>query len=69
MQFDDALVLYNEKFAQPAQAITQRLREVGKLMPLDFAEHIAWTFYLLWHHEGRRARHGAAMRGPDYAQW
>ncbi len=25
--------------------------------------------YELWHHEGRRARHGAAMMAPDYAHW
>ena len=23
----------------------------------------------MWHHEGRRARHGASMMGADYAQW
>jgi hypothetical protein len=23
----------------------------------------------LWHHEGRRARQGALMGGPDYAHW
>jgi len=27
------------------------------------------TFYFLWHHEGRRARHGAMMGAPDYAHW
>ena len=25
--------------------------------------------YELWHHEGRRARFGAAMMAPDYAWW
>jgi hypothetical protein len=24
--------------------------------------------YRLWHHEGRRARMGASMRGPDFVQ-
>ena len=28
-----------------------------------------WVFYELWHHEGRRARHGASMMGPDYTHW
>jgi len=28
-----------------------------------------WTYFLLWHHEGRRARHGASMMAPDYTQW
>ena len=25
--------------------------------------------YYLWHHAGRRARHGTAMNGPDYSHW
>lgn len=28
-----------------------------------------WVFWELWHHEGRRARHGASMLGPDYTHW
>ncbi len=28
-----------------------------------------WVFYEFWHHEGRRARHGACMMGPDYTHW
>jgi hydroxylamine dehydrogenase len=68
-QFDDAVDLYNDKFAIPAQQIMQRLREARKLTDLEFDEQIEWTFFLLWHHEGRRARHGAAMMGPDYVQW
>jgi hydroxylamine dehydrogenase len=68
-QYDDAVALYNRKFASPAQQIMQKLRAAGKLTPSDFDESIEWTYYLLWHHEGRRARHGAAMMGPDYVQW
>jgi hypothetical protein len=45
------------------------LRDAGKLTALEFDEQIEWTYYLMWHHEGRRARHGAAMMGPDYVQW
>jgi len=68
-QFDDAVVLYNDKFATPAQEIMNELREEGELTEQEFDEQIEWTFFLLWHHEGRRARHGAAMMGPDYVQW
>jgi predicted heme/steroid binding protein len=68
-QYDQAVALYNAKFAQPAAAIMKALRAAGKLTALDFDEQIEWTYYLLWHHEGRRARHGAAMMGPDYVQW
>jgi hypothetical protein len=36
---------------------------------LQFVEPVQWTFWELWHHEGRRARHGASMMGPDYTHW
>jgi len=68
-QFDDAVELYDVKFAMPAQEIMQHLREADRLTDVDFDEQIEWTYFLLWHHEGRRARHGAAMMGPDYVQW
>ena len=68
-QYDDVVELYNGKFAEPAGRIMQALRNAGKLTPMEFDETIEWTYYMLWHHEGRRARHGAAMMGPDYVQW
>ena len=30
---------------------------------------LGWHWWELWHHEGRRARHGAAMMGPDYTEF
>jgi hypothetical protein len=68
-QFDNLVNLYNDKFAKPATAIRNELMERGKLTRADFDEKLDWTYYELWHHEGRRARHGAAMSGPDYAWW
>jgi hypothetical protein len=67
--FDDAVGLYNNKFATPASAIMEKLKVAGKITPTPFDDPIEWTFYLLWHHEGRRARHGASMMGPDFTQW
>jgi hydroxylamine dehydrogenase len=67
--YDDTVDLWNTKFAQPAQNIMTALRDAGKLTPTPFDEEIEWTFYRLWHHEGRRARMGAAMQGPDFVQW
>jgi len=32
-------------------------------------EQLEIDMYELWHHEGRRARFGAAMMAPDYAWW
>jgi hypothetical protein len=68
-QYDDFVVLYNEKFGKPGQAIVGALREHELITELDFDEEIEWTWFYLWHHEGRRARHGASMMAPDYAHW
>ncbi len=68
-QFDELVLLYNEKFAKPATAVRKALIEAGKLTPANFDEPLDWYYWELWHHEGRRARHGASMSGPDYAWW
>lgn len=68
-QYDDFVVLFNEKFAKPGLEIMGELRKQGLLSKKEFDEEIEWTWYLIWHHEGRRARHGASMMAPDYAHW
>ncbi|RPI77636.1 MAG: hydroxylamine oxidoreductase [Planctomycetaceae bacterium] len=68
-QYDDFVVLYNEKFAKPGQTIMKALEETGLITKKQFDEEIEWTWFYLWHHEGRRARHGASMMAPDYAHW
>jgi nitrate/TMAO reductase-like tetraheme cytochrome c subunit len=68
-QYDDFVVNYNEKFAKPGQQIMAALRAQALLTPQEFDEEIEWTWFYLWHHEGRRARHGASMMAPDYAHW
>jgi len=68
-QYDDFVINYNEKFAKPGQAIMQSLRKNNLLTAAEFDEPIEWTWFYLWHHEGRRARHGASMMAPDYAHW
>lgn len=68
-QFDEVVYLYNEKFAVPATNIIKALRESGEITPADFDDPIEWTYWELWHHEGRRGRHGASMQGPDYTWW
>ena len=69
-QYDALVKLYNEKFAKPAGEIIKLINE-EKLMesPAAFSNSIEWEYWELWHHEGRRARMGAAMMGPDYAWW
>lgn len=68
-QYDAVVDLYNEKFGKPATETMTALRSAKLITPTPFDEKIEWTYYMLWHHEGRRARHGAAMMGPDYTQW
>lgn len=69
-QFDDLVTLYNDKFAKPAQALMNELTADEVLSSHAPFEHdVQWIFWELWHHEGRRARHGASMMGPDYTHW
>ncbi|MBN1211895.1 MAG: hypothetical protein JXA92_04900 [candidate division Zixibacteria bacterium] len=69
-QYDAVVALYNEKFAKPATEIMNLVRN-NKLLenPAEFGNEIEWIYWELWHHEGRRVRHGAAMMGPDYTWW
>jgi hypothetical protein len=68
-QFDSAVNLYNDKFAKPAKETMDKLYADKLLTDTPFDEKIEWDYYLLWHHEGRRARHGASMMGADFVQW
>jgi hypothetical protein len=68
-QFDDIVDLYNEKFGRPAQSIMRELYGAKKLTPLAFDEPLEFTYWELWHDEGARARHGAAMASPNHAWW
>ncbi len=68
-QFDNLVNFYDEKFAIPATNIRNELKAKGKISKSDFDSKLDWIYFELWHHEGRRARHGAAMSGPDYAWW
>lgn len=69
VQFDQAVELYNNKYAKPMMAIYRFLAEQGITDGVPMNEEIDYVYYELWHHEGRRARHGASMMGPDYVQW
>ncbi|MBI4984420.1 MAG: cytochrome C552 [Rhodocyclales bacterium] len=68
-QFDDVVNLYNEKFAKPIAASMKELTARGYITAAPFDDKIEWTWWEIWHHEGRRARHGASMMGPDYTWW
>ncbi|MCW5554384.1 MAG: ammonia-forming cytochrome c nitrite reductase subunit c552 [Verrucomicrobiae bacterium] len=66
-QYDALIDLYHGKFAEPGLALYKAARP---LLPRpQFANKVDFTWYEIWHHEGRRARHGASMMGPDYTHW
>jgi hydroxylamine dehydrogenase len=68
-QYDGLVELYNEKFAKPGKAIVDALKKAKLVEGEPFSNRIDWTWYEIWHHQGRRARHGASMQGPDYTHW
>jgi hydroxylamine dehydrogenase len=68
-QYDDFVVLYNEKFAKAGLSIMNALYDQKLVAKGKFKDEIEWTWFYLWHHQGRRARHGAAMMAPDYTHW
>jgi len=65
---DDSVALYNEYY-DGAQKMMKELKEKGLLKKDMWSDGFQELNYFLWHHTGRRARHGAAMNGPDYAHW
>lgn len=69
LQFDNVVTFGNEKFFGPAKEIMAALTKAGKISDTPFDTPIKWTYFELWHHQGRRARMGASMNGPDYVQW
>ncbi len=67
LQYDGLLDLYHEKFAHPGLELMELAKPLMK--PVAFGNKIDWTWFELWHHEGRRARHGVSMMGPDITHW
>lgn len=67
VQYDELVKLYNEKFAKPGLELYGAAKPL--LKPIEFTNKLDFVWYEIWHHEGRRARHGASMMGPDYTHW
>ena len=68
IQYDGLIELYNEKYAKPGMALYALAKPLRKYKA-PFSHPIDWIWFELWHHEGRRARHGASMMAPDYTHW
>jgi hydroxylamine dehydrogenase len=67
IQYDALIELYNEKFAKPGKELMAAAKPL--LKPAKFSNKVEWTWFELWHHEGRRARMAASMQAPDYTHW
>ncbi len=67
VQYDALIELYHDKFAKPGLALMAAAKPL--LRPVPFGNKLDFIWFELWHHEGRRARHGASMMGPDYTHW
>lgn len=68
-QGDRAVELYNVAYYDVAEAWRAELEKEGLLKENPWTDEFQIVYYYLWHHEGRRARQGALMGGPDYAHW
>ncbi|QGY40031.1 hydroxylamine oxidoreductase [Pseudodesulfovibrio cashew] len=70
VKLDKVVANYNDIYFKPAKAMLDELYAKGLITKEGFFdERPEVEFYELWHHEGRRARMGAAMMAPDYAWW
>jgi hypothetical protein len=68
-QYDGLIELYNSKFAKPSLALIKILYDNELITSRKFDDDVEWTWWEIWHHEGRVARHGASMMAPDYTHW
>jgi len=70
IKLDKVVAEYNDIYFKPAKEMLDKLYNKGLLDKTRFFdEELEIEYYELWHHEGRRARMGAAMMAPDYAWW
>lgn len=71
IQYEGLLDLYENKFAVPGERLYKLAQAILNTDPTyaKFSRMIDYTWFEIWHHEGRRARHAASMGGPDYTHW
>ena len=65
----DAIVAQTNDKVKVAQDIMDGLHKDGTLSGAPFTQPIDFTFFNLWHYDGRTSKHGAFMGGADFVQW
>jgi hydroxylamine dehydrogenase len=58
----------NQKVQQAAD-LMEALRKDKVLTSPPFSQPIDFTYFDLWHYDGRTSKHGAFMGGSDFVQW
>ena len=66
---DKNVELYNQGYWEPSEKMRADLADKGLLKENPWADEFQILYYYIWHHDGRRARQGAMMAGPDWAHW
>ena len=64
-----AVVDATNKKIEAAKAIMDSLQAEGLVSTNAFSQRIQFTYFDLWHYDGRTAKHAAFMGGADYVQW
>jgi hydroxylamine dehydrogenase len=67
-QAEDVVASTNAKVLA-AKAIVDGLHKDGILTGPPFSNPIDFTYFDLWHYDGRTSKHGAFMGGADFVQW
>lgn len=68
IQAEQVVVSTNAKVLN-AKAIMDGLHKDGTLKSQNFTQPIDFTYFNLWHYDGRTSKHGAFMGGADFVQW
>jgi hypothetical protein len=67
-RMDAAVKVFNE-YVTYATQLYKKLASKGLIRHDLWSDPFFKLYYYLWHYEGTRMRHGAAMGSPDYAHW
>jgi hypothetical protein len=65
----EKVVTNTNEQVQRASDLVASLRKDGVLTTPPFSQPIDFTYFDLWHYDGRTSKHGAFMGGADFVQW